>query len=113
MVVDPSLLHTQYYKVCIKDKMEQPRGRSSAHPLSVVVIEKGAFESPLTMIANTIYIYIYIYWYACDGWWLLFQLISLLQQLLALEINSVIWFQILVMAVCISHQLLPLEKAWI
>ena len=45
MVLDSSLLNTQQYKVCIKDKVEQSRERSSAlllH-LGVVAIEKGAF----------------------------------------------------------------------
>ena len=32
MVLDPSLLNTQKYKVCIKGKVEQSRERSSALP---------------------------------------------------------------------------------
>ena len=53
MVLDTSLLNTQYYKVCIKGKVEQSRERSSTHPhLSVVAIEKGAFGSPSNTVAN-------------------------------------------------------------
>ena len=53
MVLDTSLLNTQHYTVHIKSKEEQSRRRSSAllH-LSVVAIEKGAFVSPLTTVAN-------------------------------------------------------------
>ena len=45
---------TQHYKVRIKSKVEQSRERSSALPLhlGVVAIEKGAFGSPSTMVAN-------------------------------------------------------------
>ena len=57
MVLDASLLNTQQYTVRIKGKVEQSRKRSSALPLylSVVAIEKGAFESPSTKVANFIY----------------------------------------------------------
>ena len=57
MVLDTSLLNTQQYKVCIKGKVEQFRERSSALPLhlGVVAIEKGAFWSPSTMVANFTY----------------------------------------------------------
>ena len=65
MVLDATLLNTQYYKVGIKSKVEQYRERSSAlllH-LGVVAIEKGAFGSPSTKVANfTNYIYNDIYW---------------------------------------------------
>ena len=65
MVLDASLLNTQHYKVWIKGKVEQSKERSSALPytLVVVAIEKGAFRSHSTMVANftTIYMYIYIY----------------------------------------------------
>ena len=44
MVLDAALLNTQYYKVRIKSKVDQSS--------SVVAIEKGAFRSPLTKIAN-------------------------------------------------------------
>ena len=36
MVLDASLLNTQHYKVCIKDKVEQSRERSSALPYTSV-----------------------------------------------------------------------------
>ena len=36
MVLDASLLNTQDYKVRIKDKVEQSRGRSSALPYTLV-----------------------------------------------------------------------------
>ena len=54
MVLDTSLLNTQKYKVRIVGKVEQFWERSSAPPLhfGVVAIEKGAFWSPSTMVAN-------------------------------------------------------------
>ena len=57
MVLDSALLNTQHYKVMIKGKVEQSRGRSSALPLhlGVVAIEKGAFGSPSTKFANFTY----------------------------------------------------------
>ena len=61
MVLDTFLLNTQLYKVRIKGKVEQSRERSSAPlHLGVVVTEKGAFGSPSTMVANSIF-YKYIY----------------------------------------------------
>ena len=36
MLLDTSLLNTQYYKVCIKGKVEQSRGRSSALSYTLV-----------------------------------------------------------------------------
>ena len=45
MVLDASLLNTQHYRVRIKGKMEQFGN-------GVVAIEKGAFGSPSTNIAN-------------------------------------------------------------
>ena len=53
MVLDTSLLNTQQYKVKFKGKVEQSRERSSA-PLhhGVVAIEKGAFGSLPTTVAN-------------------------------------------------------------
>ena len=36
MVLDNSLLNNQEYKVCIKDKMEQSREKSSALPYTSV-----------------------------------------------------------------------------
>ena len=54
MVLDAALLSTQHYKVRIKGKMEQSWGWNSALPLhfGVVAIEKGAFGSPSTKVAN-------------------------------------------------------------
>ena len=53
MVLDATLLNTQYYKVWIKGKVEQSREWSSSPlHLSVVAKEKGAFGSPSTMVAN-------------------------------------------------------------
>ena len=63
MVLDASLLNTQHCKLHIKDKVEQSGGTSIALP-GVVGIEKGAFGSPSTTVANFsyfVYIYIYIY----------------------------------------------------
>ena len=62
MVLDAALLNTQHYKVKIKGKLGQSREWSSAPlHLGVVAIEKWAFVSPLTKVANLLYIYIYIY----------------------------------------------------
>ena len=57
MVLDTSLLNTQHYKVRIKGKVKKSRERSSALPLhlGVVAIEKVAFGSPSTMVANFTY----------------------------------------------------------
>ena len=51
MELDTTLLNTQHYKVRFKGKVEQ----SSLH-LGVVAIEKGAFGSPSTMVANFTYL---------------------------------------------------------
>ena len=58
IVLDTSLLNTQYYKVCIKSQVEQSRERSSTQPyyLCVVAIEKGPFGLPLIAVANFTYI---------------------------------------------------------
>ena len=50
MVLDTSLLNTEQYEVHIEGKMEQSRKSSSAHPYSVVAIEKGAFWLPSTTV---------------------------------------------------------------
>ena len=50
MVLYASLLNIQHYKVRIKVKVEQSREMSS--DLGVVAIEKRAFGSPSTMVAN-------------------------------------------------------------
>ena len=57
MVLDTTLLNTQHYKVRFKGKVEQSWEWSSAFPLhlGVVAIEKGAFGSPSTMVANFTY----------------------------------------------------------
>ena len=52
MVLDAPLLNTQHYIVWIKGKMEQFRERGCALPDCIVAIEKGAFGSPLTKVAN-------------------------------------------------------------
>ena len=59
MVLDTSLLNTQHYKVGIKGKVEQSRERSSA-PLHYGVegLEKGAFGSPSTTVANNNFVMI-------------------------------------------------------
>ena len=59
MELDTTLLNTQHYKVRFKGKVEQSREWSSAPPLhlGVVAIEKGAFGSPSTMVANFTLLY--------------------------------------------------------
>ena len=59
MVLDTTLLNTQHYKVRFKGKVEQSWEWSSALPLhlGVVAIEKGAFGSPSTMVANFTYFF--------------------------------------------------------
>ena len=58
IALDTSLLNTQQYKVLIKSKVEHFREKSSAPPLhlGVVAIEKGAFWSPSTTVANLLYV---------------------------------------------------------
>ena len=57
MLLDGDLLNTQHCKVRNKGKVEQSRERSSA-PLhfGVVAIEKRAFGSPSTNVANFTYL---------------------------------------------------------
>ena len=56
MVLDASLLNTQLYMVRIKGKVEQSREWSNAPlHLGVVAIEKEAFGSPSTKVANFTY----------------------------------------------------------
>ena len=52
MVLDVSLLNTHHYKVQIKSKLGQSWERSSALSCTLVAIEKGDFESPLTTVTN-------------------------------------------------------------
>ena len=62
MVLDAALINTQHYKVRIKGKVEQSReGVAPSLHLSVVAIEKGAFGSPMTMVANFILILLYMH----------------------------------------------------
>ena len=62
MVLDAALLNTRNFKVTIRGKVEQSRERSSASPqlLSVLTIEKGAFGSPSTKVANFTYFYYFL-----------------------------------------------------
>ena len=61
IVLDTYLLNNLHYKERIKDKVEQSRERSSVLPclLCVVVIEKGAFGSPLTKVNNFTYLFLF------------------------------------------------------
>ncbi len=53
IVLDDAYLNTQHYKVWVKGKVEQSRERSSVLPYTcVVAIQKGAFGSPSTKVAN-------------------------------------------------------------
>ena len=56
MVLDAALHNTQHYKVRIKDKVEQSMKRSSVllYTTGVVAIEKGAFGSLSTKVANNL-----------------------------------------------------------
>ena len=56
IILDATLLNTQYYKIRIKGKVEQSKERSSAlsYIQGVVAIKKGAFGSPSTMVINFI-----------------------------------------------------------
>ena len=57
MLIDTFLLNTQQYKVRVKGKVEQSRKRSSVLPYTTA-IEKGAFRSPSTTVANFTFIVI-------------------------------------------------------
>ena len=62
MVLDVSLFNTQHYKGRIKSKRSNPVKGVAPYPtlhLSVVAIEKGAFELPSTSVGQLNYIYIY------------------------------------------------------
>ena len=54
MVLDPALLNIKHYRVRIKGKVELIQGMELRPPLhlGVVAIEKGAFGSPSTKVAN-------------------------------------------------------------
>ena len=62
MVLDTSLLKTQYYKIRIKGKVEQSR-KGAAPPLHFceVAIEKGDFRSPSATVTNFTFTYIQLY----------------------------------------------------
>ena len=60
----PQCLTRRIYKVRTRGKWSNPgNGVAPLLHLGVVVMEKGAFWSPSTMVANFTYIYIYIYIY--------------------------------------------------
>ena len=78
IVFDTSLLNTQQYKLCIKDKVEQSGERSSALSYTTVVaIEKGAFWLPSTMVT---------FFYNV--------LINYFYSIIIIYLNTVIWFQV-------------------
>ena len=52
MELDAAFLNIQHYKVRIKGKVEHSRERSSTLHVDVVAIEKEAFGSPSTTVAN-------------------------------------------------------------
>ena len=58
MVLDATLLNTQYVKVQIKGKSSSP-WKGIASSLDVVAMKKGAFRSPSTTVDQFIYINIY------------------------------------------------------
>ena len=58
MVHDAALPYIQYYKVRIKGKVEQSRERNSA---LLFIIEKEAFGSPSTKVAN--FTYLQLVWF--------------------------------------------------
>ena len=85
MVLDAAFLNTRQFKVRIKFKLDQSRGKKSRPILYlvVVVIEKGVFESSLTKFKNVfylLYIYIYIYIY-----------IAITRPTVSLYHNSSVW----------------------
>ena len=65
MVLDAALLSTQHYKVRIKGKVEQSREWRKWSPQhhSVVAIEKGAFQSPSSKVANFTFYFISLHRY--------------------------------------------------
>ena len=70
MVLGTSLFNTQPYKIHIKGNVEQSTGGSSALLLyfSVVAIEKGAFGSLSTTVANvTFTLFTIEYWIKFDS----------------------------------------------
>ena len=65
MVLDTSLLKTRHYKVRVLGKVEQSREMSQRPPVhfGVVAIEKGAFRSTSTTVAN----FTYLLFFSRDG----------------------------------------------
>ena len=60
ILLDAALLNTRHYKLKNKGKVDQSREWSSAPlHLGVVAIEKRAFGSPTTMVANFTFLFIY------------------------------------------------------
>ena len=61
MVLDATLLNTQYYKIRIKGKVKQSMRKEYRPPLhhGVVAVEKGAFGSPSTTVANFTFFLLY------------------------------------------------------
>ena len=62
MELDTTLLNTQHYKVRFKGKVEQSWSSSALPYTFVVAIEKGAFGSPSTMVANFTYLFTKCMW---------------------------------------------------
>ena len=64
MVLDAALLSSQNYKLRIKGNVKQSKGmdKSPRLHLGLVAIERGAFGSPLTTVANFAYFYFYFHW---------------------------------------------------
>ena len=63
MQLDATLLYTQHYKVGITGKVEQ----SMEWSISVVAIQRGAFGSPSTKVANFTYLDITYAWFTYNS----------------------------------------------
>ena len=83
VVLDAVLFSTQHYKVRIKGILEQSWEWSSARlHLGVVAIEKGAFRSPLTKVAEFTYMYIlHMCMYVCTFAWVFIIIIIMSRRL--------------------------------
>ena len=66
IVLNPTLLNTQCYKVTIMGKVEQSREWSRALPNTLVAIEKGVFRSLSSKVANFLVLLV-IYNYTTQG----------------------------------------------
>ena len=83
MVLDAALLNTHHYKVRIKAKVNHSREWSSAHlHLGVVAIEKGAFGSPSTTVANSFFLIL-----GFSNWFGLFNVCFIFLQ-------AILWFHV-------------------